>query len=179
MKAALIFTVTTLAALSAISHAQQDAQPQQPAQAGAQQRKPCIADAFRQFDFWVGNWQVFDPSGKRVGSNRIERAHGGCALIESWQGNGGLSGTSLNIHDRSDGQWHQTWVDSSGTRLSLSGGMEGQRMVMKSAASNTGHVNRISWEPLVGGKVRQLWETSADGGKTWVTAFDGLYVPQR
>jgi hypothetical protein len=27
-----------------------------------------------------------------------------------------------------------------------------------------------------GGKVRQHWESSADDGKTWTTAFDGLYA---
>jgi hypothetical protein len=35
---------------------------------------------------------------------------------------------------------------------------------------------RITWTPLGGGRVRQLWESSTDGGKTWSVAFDGLYV---
>jgi hypothetical protein len=37
-------------------------------------------------------------------------------------------------------------------------------------------MQRISWTPGPDGSVRQLWETSADGGKTWETAFDGKYV---
>src|SRR5436190_10357664 len=45
---------------------------------------PCAAAPHRQFDFWLGQWEVRDPTGKVVGHNRIETAHGGCALIEHW-----------------------------------------------------------------------------------------------
>jgi hypothetical protein len=27
--------------------------------------------------------------------------------------------------------------------------------------------------------VHQLWKQSADGGKTWTTAFDGIYIPKK
>ena len=37
--------------------------------------------------------------------------------------------------------------------------------------------NRITWSPEPEGRVRQHWETSPDGGKTWATAFDGMYHP--
>jgi hypothetical protein len=36
-------------------------------------------------------------------------------------------------------------------------------------------MERITWTPNADGTVRQHWEQSADGGKTWETAFDGLY----
>lgn len=32
---------------------------------------------------------------------------------------------------------------------------------------------RITWTPNADGTVRQHWEQSTDGGKTWTTAFDG------
>ena len=37
-------------------------------------------------------------------------------------------------------------------------------------------IDRITWTPLPGGKVRQHWEVSADAGAHWTTAFDGLYT---
>ena len=37
-------------------------------------------------------------------------------------------------------------------------------------------INEIAWTTIAGGAVRQLWRASADGGKTWVVAFDGKYV---
>jgi hypothetical protein len=73
---------------------------------------PCATAAHQQFDFWLGQWEVRDPAGKVVGHNRIETAHGGCALIEHWTSVTGVTGTSVNIYDRDRRQWHQTWVDS-------------------------------------------------------------------
>jgi len=37
---------------------------------------------------------------------------------------------------------------------------------------------RITWTPNHDGNVRQLWESSDDDGKTWTTAFDGIYHKQ-
>jgi hypothetical protein len=41
--------------------------------------KPCSTAEHRQFDFWVGPWDVFAPDGKKAGDNRIEAIDGGCA----------------------------------------------------------------------------------------------------
>jgi hypothetical protein len=56
----------------------------------------CAAREFRQFDFWLGKWNVSDPGGKPVGTNEIKRESEGCALSEHWIGGDGISGTSLN-----------------------------------------------------------------------------------
>src|SRR5215204_4787827 len=71
--------------------------------------KSCESVEHRQFDFWVGRWDVFGPAGKKVGENRIELIADGCALLEQWTGNGGVTGKSLNIYDTVDRRWHQTW----------------------------------------------------------------------
>ena len=144
---------------------------------------PCAAAEHRQFDFWIGRWEVRDPSGKIVGHNRIERAHGGCALIENWTGLGGVTGSSVNIYDRDHHRWHQTWVDSSGGLLQLDGSRSESAMSLSGSAFDADAVNqvalqRITWTPLEGGRVRQLWESSTDGGKNWSVAFDGLYIRQ-
>ena len=144
---------------------------------------PCAAAEHRQFDFWIGRWEVRDPSGKIVGHNRIERAHGGCALIENWTGLGGVTGSSVNIYDRDHHRWHQTWVDSSGGLLQLDGSRSESAMSLSGRAFDADAVNqvalqRITWTPLEGGRVRQLWESSTDGGKNWSVAFDGLYIRQ-
>src|SRR5215212_8679319 len=83
--------------------------------------KPCQSAEHRQFDFWVGHWDVFGPAGKKVGENQIELIADGCALLEQWTGNGGVTGKSLNIYDAVDRRWHQTWVDNGGTLLILAG----------------------------------------------------------
>jgi hypothetical protein len=39
-------------------------------------------------------------------------------------------------------------------------------------------LDRTTLTPLGNGRVRQVIETSRDGGKTWRVGFDAVYVPQ-
>jgi hypothetical protein len=143
--------------------------------------RPCQAAEQRQFDFWIGRWEVFAPDGKKAGDNQIEIIDGGCALIERWRGNGGFTGTSLNSWDAQTRRWRQHWIDSQGGLLQLAGGLDGASMVLASSGPHPDKPGatlrqRIRWTPLPDGAVRQHWETSADDGATWATAFDGRYV---
>src|SRR5919108_895437 len=61
------------------------------------QGKPCSAPEYRQFDFWVGEWDVKTPKGTIAGTNRIERIEGGCALQENWRGTNN-TGRSINAY---------------------------------------------------------------------------------
>lgn len=141
----------------------------------------CTAAEHRQFDFWIGRWEVFTPDGKKAGENHIEAIDGGCALIERWRGNGGFSGTSLNSWDAQARQWRQHWVDNQGGLLQLAGGLDGGSMVLSSSGPDPDQPGatlrqRILWTALSDGAVRQHWQTSRDDGATWGTAFDGRYV---
>ena len=152
-----------------------------PAPASPVSVKPCQAAEHRQFDFWLGQWDVYVPSGKKVGENRIELIADGCALLEQWSGSGGVTGKSLNIYDTGDRRWHQTWVDNGGTHLMLAGGLVGAAMVMSMSAPGPNDpsatvLQRITWTPAADQSVRQHWESSADAGATWSTLFDGRYV---
>jgi hypothetical protein len=139
---------------------------------------PCVSDNHRQFDFWVGSWDV-TANGQPAGHNEIELVHGDCALSENWVSAGGaFTGSSLNMYDQANDKWHQTWVDVTGTLLELDGAFIDGKMVLKGKRPGPGDattINRITWTPNEDGSVRQHWETSTDG-ETWATAFDGLYV---
>jgi hypothetical protein len=136
----------------------------------------CADAAFRQFDFWIGEWDVFTAGGQRAGHNVIRAAEGGCALVEAWTSASGNTGTSLNFYDRVDRRWHQAWMERGGEALRLSGSFADGRMRLQSDAPGAdGTINRITWTPAADGRVRQYWDTSTDG-KTWKTAFDGTYV---
>ena len=72
---------------------------------------PCDSENHRQFDFWIGEWEV-SSNGQPAGTNSIQSILGGCALQENWRGAGpgGLTGTSFNIYDRANtftanGRW--------------------------------------------------------------------------
>lgn len=141
---------------------------------------PCSSHEYRQFDFWVGEWEVFNPDGKKVGENRIEKILGDCSLKESWRGVTGSVGHSFNIYDSGSQQWHQTWVDNRGTLLLLDGGLVDGAMVLQGVTQGPeGEVlNKITWTPIAD-NVRQVWQVSSDKGKTWKTIFNGLYKEVR
>lgn len=149
-----------------------------PAPAATPAPPPCAAPEFRQFDFWLGDWEV-EVGGQVGGTNRISRLYGDCILREEYQTtNGRFVGTSLNGFDPGRKVWHQTWVDNQGTVLLLDGRFEQGRMRLEGktkTAAGGEQLERITWTPNADGTVRQQWEQSTDGGKSWTTAFDGLY----
>ncbi len=136
----------------------------------------CAGAEHRQFDFWVGDWEVTDANGEVAGTNEITRVANGCGLSEYWRGAAGRNGTSLNWYDPAGGEWHQVWVGL-GLYLHLKGGLEGNRMVLSGerATASGPVIDRISWTPQKSDQVRQLWEFSPDGGATWQVVFDGIY----
>ena len=140
---------------------------------------PCVAPIYHQFDFWIGNWNVTE-NGKPAGSNRIDRLLEGCALMENWVGVDGSRGHSLNFYDSRRGVWQQTWIDNSAGTLNLSGRFTGGHMVLTGSSSDpkthAQRIDRITWTPYPDGTVRQLWDQSADAGRTWKVVFDGRYT---
>ncbi len=139
---------------------------------------PCDAPAFREFDFWIGDWQVKKPDGTPAGVNRIERGYDGCVLHERYKTERGYAGESLNVYDASRKLWHQTWVDNAGTLLLREGSFAGGKITLQGQTINAdGSVakHRITWTPSSDGTVRQFWE-STDAKGQWTTAFDGLYT---
>ena len=141
---------------------------------------PCTAIENRQFDFWIGDWDVFNPAGQAAGANLIKSILNGCVLHESWKGKGNFVGASFNVYDARRKVWHQTWVDASGSALLLDGKFDNGSMTLSDrempGKPNALVINEIAWTPNPDGSVRQHWRTSNDGGKTWTTAFDGKYV---
>lgn len=140
--------------------------------------KPCNDNAFRQFDFWIGEWEVYDASGKRAGRNAITSEEDGCVLIERWQSATGGTGVSMNHYDPMAAQWKQHWVGL-GLILEMSGGLNDGSMRMEGplqyVAANRVTLLRGVWTPLPDGRVRQHFLESSDDGKTWNEWFDGYY----
>lgn len=144
--------------------------------------KACTGAEYRQFDFWLGDWTVAGPKGTPAGTNRITLEHDGCVLAEHWNGAKGGTGSSFNVYDAADKHWHQVWVDNQGSILQLSGGIVDGKMILEGPGvgpKGEAVVNRIAWEKLADGRVRQTWTVSSDGGSSWSTAFDGFYTKRQ
>ncbi len=153
-----------------------------PAAAAAAESSPCSSEVFRAFDFWLGDWEVRTADGRLAGHNRIESAHGGCVILEHWTGAGGMTGMSMNYFDGTTDGWVQVWTDASGDQIVIRGGPtanpRGMRLEGKLHSLAQGRTDdfRGTWTVLPDGRIRQLFELSGDGGKTWGTGFEGFYT---
>ncbi len=131
----------------------------------------------RAFDFWVGEWDVYDTAGVVVGHSRVESILKGAVLLENWKSVKGNEGKSFNRYNPLSKQWEQHWVDDEGGEVFFKGQLDGKVMRFTSDSKDKdGHslVTRMTFTPLPNGQVRQLWEQSLGDGKFKVT-FDGYY----
>ena len=158
----------------------------------ASAQSACDDPPYREFDFWIGHWQVRLADGRLAGENRIEASADGCYLVERWQGARGSAGFSLNFYEPELAGWRQVWVSADST-IEISGGLVGDSMVLegeiryrqpvdpdRSGGETAGPRRpfRGTWTPLPGNRVRQLFEerrVDGEDGDRWQTWFEGFY----
>ena len=149
------------------------------------QRVPCSSPQFRQFDFWIGDWEAYGVNGKKGGDSKISLILDSCIILEEWTSAGvqqGLryAGKSFNTWNRALQQWQQTWVDNTGnTTAYTKGKFENNKIIFTmdpfQFSKDTIAVRKLTFFNLGPDKVRQLGEISKDKGNTWVTEYDLEY----
>ena len=150
--------------------------------------RPCMHDPrFREFDFWIGDWDVRTTGAPAVGPaarNTVTLAYNGCVVIEHWKAPAGSEGESYNLFDRSVGQWRQTWVDNSGGQHDYRGGLvNGNMAYTGDVPAPGGQLGRIpiklTFFKIGTDSVRQYSEISRDSAKTWQLNYDLMYVRRK
>ncbi|MEP7029175.1 MAG: tetratricopeptide repeat protein [Candidatus Eisenbacteria bacterium] len=147
---------------------------------------PCeYAPESRQFDFWIGDWEVRDNRGGQVvvGASHVEKILGGCVIFENWSGGLGGSGKSFNAWNPELRCWQQNWMDDSGSVSNFTDGHSNDgRLVFvaeKLGADGKPFRNRLSFFDLGPDQVRQFSEQSTDGGATWTVVYDFNYLRRK
>ena len=144
--------------------------------------KPCMfVPEARQFDFWVGDWDVYSVQGQKVASSRIESFSEGCGILENWT-TVGNTGKSINYFDTNTKKWTQLWVGSGGAATMYVGEYADNKMVIDSVITNKDGkktINRMTFFHLDTNTVRQLGEASNDDGKIWTPTFDFKYIRKK
>ena len=133
----------------------------------------------RDFDFWLGQWEVHDKAGKLQGHNHITARQKGCLLDEQWRSVKGGTGQSINYYNPVTQQWQQLWVDAGASVIDIGGGLEGGSMVLTGTVfylkTSLKKEFRGRWTPLPDGRVQQFFEEQNKDGE-WQTWFDGYYT---
>jgi hypothetical protein len=139
--------------------------------------------AFRAFDFWIGEWDVYNnANGNLAGRNRIEAQESGCVLVERWTSASGGTGMSVNYYDAVTEQWRQVWI-ANGYYIDIEGGVdESGSMVLvgeiHTYARKQALPFRGTWTPNADGTVRQFFEQQDPATGAWQVWFDGRYEPR-
>jgi ketosteroid isomerase-like protein len=146
---------------------------------------PCSRPEYRQFDFWIGEWEAFGTNGQKAGDSRISLRLDSCIILEEWTSAAlqqGLryAGKSFNTYNAVTKQWQQTWVDNvGGTNEYMQGRYENNQMVFYSTPfkfnKDSVAIRKMTFTSLSADKLRQHGEISKDEGQAWTTEYDLEY----
>lgn len=146
---------------------------------------PCSDSPYRQFDFWLGEWEAFSTNGKKAGDSKISLILDSCIVLEEWTSANSTqgiryAGKSFNTYNRNTKQWQQTWVDNvGGSTEYLQGVFENNKIIFLTGSfpfsKDTMAIRRLTFYDLGKEKVRQHGEISKDAGKIWITEYDLEY----
>ncbi len=141
---------------------------------------PCTLPQQKQFDFWVGDWDLTWPGTNKGevarGRNSIRRVLDGCVIQESFDGGTAmpLRGMSVTTFDSGSGHWKQTWVDNQGGYLDFVGGLGKIGMILSRSMTKpdgTRVLQRMVWKNVTADQLDWSWESSTDDGKTWTVQW--------
>ena len=148
------------------------------------QAAQCPDPEFRQFDFWLGDWDTYESDRSvptSIARTRITPIAAGCAIHELYEQTDGLIGDSILSFDPVRKVWQQTWVDNRGTLIVISGAFKDGAVTMEGEMrlrSGKMILQRISWKREDHG-VREFSVRSMDGGTTWEPFFDVLFKKRK
>lgn len=147
--------------------------------------RPCMyADHTKEFDFWVGSWDV-RPRGAPTtppARNEVTKIDDGCVVHESWTAPGSV-GQSFNIYDSTRSKWFQIWVDNSGGLHEYSGNYSDNAMRYEGTTPAlppaTGRVQtRLTFFKISADTIRQFSESLKPDG-TWRVNYDLIYTRRK
>ena len=119
--------------------------------------------ADQRFDFWVGEWDVYMGE-QKVTEWKVAKELEGKVIRQT----GPNSMTVVNYNPTTK-KWHMTWMSTEGHHDVLTGGLEGNAMVMhqKVVREAPGSIGRWVIKDIRKNAFTTDWQLSSDNGKTW------------
>ena len=151
-------------------------------QAKKNQRPCAYTPENRQFDFWLGEWNVSTTQAAvPSGNSKIELILEDCVVQENWKSlNSPYAGKSYNIYNASLKRWEQYWVDNVGGSIFFYGGLKDGVMDYWTddlpQPDGTKLKRHLQFIKLGSDSVRQFSQGSSDGGKSWQVEYDFTYI---
>lgn len=127
-------------------------------------------------DFWVGTWDAYQND-SLMGTNVITTTLKNRVVEENFSRNDKTYiGRSWSVFDSAAGVWRQTWVDDTGAYLTLTGGKDGDKVILSKTDSRTGNNGKPMWMRMVFFNITPNsfdwdWQRSDDDKKTWSSVW--------
>ncbi len=139
------------------------------------------------FDFWLGKWEVSWEEGDRAtgrGTNFIEKTLGGKVIQENFRVNEGqmkgFMGTSISVYNPRINTWKQAWADNQGGYFDFTGKIDGTNRIFQTDIQEIGpdtlFTQRMVFYDITQDSLKWDWESSVDGGETWVLNWRINYI---
>ena len=138
-------------------------------------------EEFNQWDFWVGEWNVYGNNEARqfAGTNSITKHYKNCLIMENWTSQGG-GGFSVNYFNPQKSEWRQVWI-SNGYSIDYAGGLndDGAMELVGEIYTYQAELTQKfkgTWTPEENGDVIQHFEIHNAETDEWTVWFDGRYI---
>lgn len=145
--------------------------------------RPCTAKEATQFDFWVGNWNLYSAD-TLTGTNTIYKVMEGCTIQENFSNrDASYIGKSWSVYSPQAKLWQQTWIDNQGAFIYLSGKFENGVMTLftepRKLPNGAEIINRMIYHSINQESFDWEWEASSDKGTTWKNNWHIHYIRQK
>ena len=136
------------------------------------------------FDFWIGEWDVYQTGTKfLVGHSIVQSISGECALLENWTSTQASTGKSINYYNTATGKWEQDWIGSAGgPQRYLDGVYKDGAMQFSYEFTNAQgkkQTGNFKFYNVDKDTVRQYQDINNDDGKTVTVSYDFTYVRKK
>lgn len=158
-----------------------------------EKQKRCNSPESREFDFWIGDWNIRQKVMRQDGTwlaldarTSVSPALDGCALIEHWEGKvqffwegmrsvQPMKGLSVRSYDPATGKWFIHWMDSRTPHFGTpytGNFQEGKGEFFSEWETSQGkRMGRITFSNITRGSVHWELAISSDEGQTWTTIW--------
>lgn len=140
-----------------------------------QRPSACASADERQFDFWVGEWDVSGTGYTAVvAESTITLADEGCLVLENWRPFANGHAHSISVYDQTNHRWRQYYAGAGIAPTEYTGVMDSEG-VLRFDVDNSSPARRMNYQRIDANTVRQWGEQYDDITRVWSTTWDLTY----
>jgi hypothetical protein len=141
----------------------------------AQRPARCSSTEDRQFDFWVGEWDVAGTGHRAiVAESTVTLADEDCLVLEHWRPFRYGHAHSISVYDHANRHWRQYYAGAGIGPIEYTGALDPEG-VLRFDIDGSSPRKRMNYQRIDANTVRQWGEQYDDATHAWTTTWDLTY----